>query len=371
MSPRPLVLTVAAAVAVAACDLKTSSFSTLTLTPILDSTFVGDSLPPRVVTFFNASGQTTNPGPVTWAINPNTVATIDGTTGEIHGVGRGQALVTARYSGAVAPALVVVSRPLDLTLLMDTVYLMPGDTFTIPLAVAHKNPILPGTVGFNASSNTAVYTIDTTTGFVTAQGTPGAAPYVAHAGKGSGMVADTGAVVVMTLADTTGGRLFLTAVGANTRHEGGVAGGLNYARTGGGLAFRLAATFGSPAGPTFEKALLVRPESISAPGAFAIDTINPQEANPVCAPKRVWAFWTGILPAQVAAYSHPATTGGPVGSFSVTRQLAVPGGYAIGGRYAFTAQRGDLYFDSLGVVVIHGTFVAPLVTTQAACVPPP
>jgi hypothetical protein len=49
--------------------------------------------------------------------------------------------------------------------------------------------------------------------------------------------------------------------------------------------------------------------------------------------------------------------------------VPVPGtpGTALGGRFQFLAQRTDMYGDSLGVVALLGTFVAPLYTNLTAC----
>ena len=56
------------------------------------------------------------------------------------------------------------------------------------------------------------------------------------------------------------------------------------------------------------------------------------------------------------------------GSFSITLFTPAAGGGAIiSGRYFFLAQRADLYNDPLGVEVIRGTFVAPLLTRQDIC----
>ncbi len=125
MRPHLFALTVAAA-AIGACDLSPLNplRPVLRLYPILDSVFVGDLLPPRVDTLWDANGNLANPGPITWTINPTSVATINATTGEIHGVSKGAAIITAHdAAGDSGRALVVVSRPLDLTLLMDTVFL--------------------------------------------------------------------------------------------------------------------------------------------------------------------------------------------------------------------------------------------------------
>src|SRR5438876_4218063 len=203
-------LTVAAA-AIGACDLSPSNplRPVLRLYPILDSVFVGDLLPPRVDTLWDANGNLANPGPITWTINPTSVATINATTGEIHGVSKGAAIITAHdAAGDSGRALVIVSRPLDLTLLMDTVFLMPGDTFTIPLAIQKKDALASDTVWFDPSPSPAVYAIDTATGLVTAQPTT-AAPirYVAHVSNGTTPVADTGAVWVTVPSATGGGQL--------------------------------------------------------------------------------------------------------------------------------------------------------------------
>ncbi len=378
MTRRRVALTLAALVAAAACfDITGSSKGTLHLSPILDSVFVGDSLPPRGVTLIDPAGQLVNPGPVTWTMQPAAVATV-ATSGEIHGVGRGQAYVTATASGASATALVVVSLPLDMTLLMDTVLLMPNDTFTIPLAIQHKNQAIPDTIRFDASPTPTVYAIDTVTGKVTAAG-PGTARYVAHVRAGpSPPVADTGAVVVIPPANAASvGKFFLTVVGANTRHEGGAALAINYPRQDGKLAFLLSDTLGSLNSTPYEKLLLVSPDSIIGPGVVAIDTINPQEAfqrvnNAVCTPPRAWGIWQSILISPGApgptAFSHGVTAGILPGTLGVTQYVPVSGGTVISGRYAFTAQRGDYYFDPRGVVVIHGTFVSPL-TKTSNCTP--
>jgi len=377
MVRRRVAPTLAALVAAAACfDITGSSKGTLHLTPILDSVFVGDSLPPRGVTLIDPAGQLVNPGPVSWTIQPAGVATI-ATSGEIHGVGRGYAYVTATASGASATVPVVVSRPLDMALLMDTVLVMPGDTFTIPLAIQRKNQAVPDTIRFDASPTPTVYTIDTVTGKVTAAG-QGTARYVVHVRAGPNPISDSGAVVVIAAANAAGaGKFFLTVVGANTRHEGGAALALNYPRQDGKLAFLLADSLGSVSSTPYEKVLLVSPDSIVGPGVVAIDTINPQEAfqrfpNPVCTPPRAWGIWQSILIAPgasgPAAFSHSATAGILPGLLGVTQYVTVSGGAVISGRYTFTAQRGDYYFDPHGIVLIHGTFVAPL-TKTTTCTP--
>jgi hypothetical protein len=228
--------------------------------------------------------------------------------------------------------------------------------------------------------NPAVYAIDTVTGLVTTQPTAGAgaARYVAHVRSGPSSVADTGAVVVIPAATVaTVGKFFLTLVGANTRHEGGAALAINYPRQDGKLAFLLSDTLGSVNSTLYEKLLLVSPDSVVGPRVVAIDTINPQEAfqriaNPVCTPPRAWGIWQSIQVSPgvpgASAFSHGATAGILPGSLGITQYVTVSGGAVISGRYAFTAQRGDYYFDPHGLVLIHGTFVAPL-TKTTTCTP--
>ncbi|HYK82754.1 MAG TPA: Ig-like domain-containing protein [Gemmatimonadales bacterium] len=361
-----------AALLVAACfDISGSGASILLITPTLDSLFVGDAVAPLKVGLFDAFGNPQNPGVITWSTSTPSVATISA-TGEIHGVGKGAATITARASGFLAQAVVIVSRPLDMTLLMDTVFLWPTDTFSIPYAVQNQSAALD-TVRFDASAAPTVYTIDTVTGLVTGVAT-GAAPYVARVRRGAATVADTGAVVVMTLADTTGpGRFYQTVVGSVNRHAGGGARAKNYPKVNGPAAFGLTDTLVS----TFEEAVVTQPDSIIAPGVFVIDTVNPQEAlvqirslSVVCNPPRPWAIWTSAQASSgVSAYSHEAVPGGWSGVLSVTHYQAVTGGAVISGRYRVTAQRGDLYYDPLGLLTITGTFVAPLIITHTTCLP--
>src|SRR5205085_676954 len=134
-------------VAAAACFAVSNSVPpTLILSPILDSLFVGDSLVPRDFAYYNGDGERANPGPLSWSIGPTSVATINPTTGVIQGVGKGVATITASGGNATGIALVAVSRPLDPTLLTDTVVRMQQDTFTIPYAVQKKDVSATATV---------------------------------------------------------------------------------------------------------------------------------------------------------------------------------------------------------------------------------
>jgi hypothetical protein len=369
-------------VAAAACfDVSSPIPPTLILSPILDSLFVGDSLVPRDFAYYNSDGQRANPGPLSWSIGPTSVATINATTGVIHGVGKGVATLSASGGQATGIALVAVSRPLDLTLLMDTVVLMEQDTFTIPVAIQKKDVSATDTVWFDPSPSPNV-TINTSSGLVTAVTSGGAVPYVAHVTSGGAdTVSDTGAVVVLGLADTTSpGHFFQTVLGTAIRHEGGAAVGVNYVRLNGRLNFRLFTNALSPDSTLNDSTIVTLKDSlIRGDTTFELDSLGLSEAsasqftlNPVCNPPRPWAIWRSdhyVTPLYtIFALSHGTVSDSVAGSFSITQfALAAGGGAIISGRYVFLSQRTDLYNDPLGAEVIRGTFVAPLRTRQDVC----
>ena len=372
-------------VAAAACfDVSSPIPPTLILSPILDSLFVGDSLPARDFAYYNSDGARANPGPLTWSIGPSSVATINAATGVIHGVGKGVATVFASGGQATGIALVAVSRPLDLTLLTDTIVLMQQDTFTIPMAIQKKDVSATDTVWFDPSPSPRV-TINTATGLVTAVTSGGAVPYVAHVTSGGAdTVSDTGAVVVLGLVDTTSpGYFYQTVLGTAIRHEGGKAVAVNYARLNGKLAFELLTESVSTDSILLDSTTVTLPDSvIRGDTTSEIDSLGLDEArassqlsslSPVCNPRRPWAMWRSnhnVTPLyRIFAFSHAATPpDSQAGIISITQfATATGGGAIISGRYAFLAQRTDLYNDTLGVEVIRGTFVAPLRTRQDVC----
>ena len=370
-------LSLAAAAALACVNLSDSGGQLLfVVAPVLDSVFVGDTLQPRSVYLQDGSGNHRDPGPFQWSITPTSIATVDA-TGKIAGKGKGSALVVAtRPDGVASGALVIVSRPFEMTLLLDTLFLMPGDTITVPLGIVQKTPAAT-TLRFDSSAAPAVYTVDTTgptAGLITARGTGGPVRYVAHLTNGTDSIADTGAVVVMSLTDTNttsgDGRFYMTAFGTAIRHQSGGAFALHYAKLNGRLAFRLVDTLTRNA--VREEVRITLRDSILGPGTFEIDSIGLQEAdaplgqlNPYCNPKRPWAFWFSrpidtSLPG-IFAYSHGTATDSVAGQLIITQYApAVGGGHILSGRYLFRAQRRDLYGDPLGSETIRGTFVVPL-----------
>jgi len=344
--------------AVAACgDLNVGSgLGAVEVSPVLDSLIVGDRLPALRVTYIAPDGKPAPPGQIIWASSDTSIAQIDTLAGGITGRKRGAAIITARVQGQTGGALVVVSDTLDITLLLDTVYMMPGDTMRVPVVVLKSNPPA-ATVWFTAPSNSA-YAIDSASGRITALDVGGPIPYIVHADS----LADTGAVYVKKLADTTGGKIFYSVRGTVISHVGGPARAANFVATSGRQAFRLTGTYFSN-GVTLQLVQITRPDSVIAAGTYPIDSLSPAEDTPsstarsapaICAAPRPWAAWTA-LNVGISGYSRRG------GTLVVAQIDSVPGGQVISGHFTFTAQRTTLYTDPLGVLSITGSFVAPLV----------
>ena len=366
-------LSLAAATALGCINISDNRQSLLlVVAPILDSVFVGDTLPPRDVFLQDENGVRHDPGSFTWDINPKSVATVD-SLGKIVGVSKGTAVVLATVPGGTSGAVVIVSRPLEMTPLLDTIYLMPGDTITIPFAITQRTPGAT-TLQFDASPTPSVYTIDDpATGFLTAHATGGPVLYRAHVTDGTNMVTDSGVVVVMTLTDTMAdGRFYMTAFGTGIRHQSGGAYAVQYPKLNGKLGFQLIDTLTRNA--AHETVQITLRDSVLDAGTFELDSISLAEAtsrisqlNPFCNPKRPWAYWSSVpidvnQPA-IVALSHGTGPDSVAGQLIITQYTtAVGGGAIISGRYLFRAQRTEavLYGDPLGLELIRGTFVVPL-----------
>lgn len=337
-------------------------FARLTLSPLLDSLFVGDTqTPPLTVTYVSAGGDTQPVGQITWRSGDPDVATVD-TAGRVVARGRGETIISATANGVTGRALLIVTRTLEVTLLLDTIYLMRGDTLTVPVEVRKKGGGAPAP-WFDSSLVRAVFTIDSATGLVTANGNGGPIPFVVHADT----VADTGAVHVVVLQDTTGGRSYFTIFGTVIRRQGGGARALNYRQRDGSQGFRLTA-FVQVDGSTVENVVVALPDSVTAPGEFLVDSIGPDEAFGIggadftCQPRRSWGLWASIV------FNPPINALSRVGgSLAVTQMDTVTGGLVVSGRFTFDAQRLDFYDDPGGLLPIRGTFVAPLVTNLNTC----
>jgi len=355
-------LSAALVAALAACfgDIGQNDLSRIVLFPVLDTLFVGDGLPPRRVSYYDANGTVQDPGVLQWLSADTSVMTVDA-TGRITGRKAGATLVLATAQGVQGSALVVVLGPLQVTLLLDSVYLMPGDTFTMPVQVDHQAAGTP-TVWFTAATN-AVFDVDSASGKDSAKAPGGPIPLIVHGALDADTVADTGTVEVVQLTDTTGGKASFAMFGSVIRARKATARALNFHRRGDTLTFRLSVQ-GST---TAEAVVITLQDAPTAPGSFAIDSISRtevsgQQYDPYCRPPRSWGLWSVLTTAnQLVALSRVG------GSITITRMVPVANGMAISGRFYLPAQRIDLYDDPLGVLPIRGTFVAPRITTTPRC----
>jgi hypothetical protein len=334
----------------------------LTLAPLLDTVFVGDTTPGFLVTYVTPGGDTQPPGPVTWRSDRPAVATVDA-GGRVAGVGRGETIISATAGGATGRALFIVTNTLQATLLLDTIYLMTGDTITVPVEVLKKGGGAPAP-SFDASPVPAVLTIDSD-GFVRAVSNGGPIPFVVRADT----AADTGWVHVVASQDTTvaRSRSYFTIFGTVIRRLNASVRALDYQLRDGSRAFRVAVLV-EREGQTVENVVVTLPDSFAGPGTFVVDSISPAEATGaggldfICQPERSWGIWGSV------AFNPPlnalSRTGGEL---TVTQLDTVPGGFVVSGRFLFDAQRMDFYDDPGGLLPIRGTFVAPLVTNLSTC----
>ena len=358
-----LVWCLAAAGAIACGDNGGPSGSPrLLVKPVLDSVFKGDTGTTHTVIYINTAGDTVAPGTVRWSSLTPTVFTVDSLSGKVTAVNPGIAILVGTASGVSGRALVVVSDTLQVTALLDTIYLLPNDTITIPVTVQRKGGSPPAAT-FGPSPNSAIYTIDTASGLVTSVASGNPVRYVVHAGA----KADTGAIVVRA-ADTASAnsRSFFSVSGTANRRAGGLAYAINYNQHGGAPAFQLRA-YAQNGNALLDNVLFAMVSAADTATAFVIDSLSPLEAfgataDPVCRPPRAWATWTtySVSPPVTGLSRH-------TGQLIITKVVAAPGGTALSGRFQFRAQRTDMYKDALGAVTVLGTFVAPLYTNLTAC----
>ncbi|HEY6807410.1 MAG TPA: hypothetical protein VI160_01385 [Gemmatimonadales bacterium] len=334
----------------------------LLLSPLVDSVFAGASVNAPAVTYFDAHGDSQPAGTVRWSSSAPGIATVDSVTGAIHGVAGGIAVISAAARGTQGSALVVVSRPLDIALLLDTIILLKNDTFAVPVQVLKQGGGAPAPK-FHVATN-AVFTIDSVTGAVAGVGSGGPLPFTVTATDGVDTVSATGAVEVLNPGDTTGGKAAFTILGSVLERRRATARAENYTRHGDTLTFRLAVKV--PLGAsTVETVDLTLRDSVAAPGVAAIDSLSFAEEQSiafVCAPARSYALWSSRAVApNLLALSRPG------GTLTVRKIIPVTGGQAISGSFSFDAQRVDDYADPSGRLPIRGIFVAPLIRNTATC----
>ena len=336
----------------------------MVLTPVLDSMFTGDQLLKRQVTFIDAHGNLQDPGPVAWSTRDTAIIAVDPSTGKITGRSPGNAVVLADAQGTQGFAVVVVSPPLKVTMLVDTNLALPGDTFTVLVDVHHEVVGAP-TVWFSAPAN-AAFTIDSASGLVTATAAGGPFDIVAHAALGSDTVTDGGTVEVRQLTDTIGGGGYYTIFGTVQRARRVDVRGSIYSRPGGASTFRLTfkSLLGTTIGEQLDLVLLAAPADART---FAIDSISLAAApggtvDPFCHPPGNWSTWfTLINSARLIALSRNG------GSFTVTQVVTVPNGLIMSGRFYLPEQRTDRYDDPSALLPIHGSFIAPVISDSSPC----
>ena len=336
----------------------------LILTPVLDTLFVGDLLVKRQVTFIDEHGNEQDPGVVQWSSRDTTLFTVDGATGKITGHGPGIGVLLADAHSAEGFAVIVVAPSLKVTLLVDTMFLMPGDTFTIPVSVKHEAPGTP-VVWFSTTPNAAL-SLDTASGLVTANAVGGTIQVTAHAALTPDTAADGGAIQVVQPSDTAGGFAYYTIFGTAQRARRVSVRGSIHHRQGGQPTFQLhLPTIQN--GSTQESVDLVVLTPPAAPGVFPIDSISLTEAgsatvDPFCRPPRDWGRWFSIVASnRLDAVSRSG------GSLTVSQIVAVPHGLIMSGHFYLPAQRIDRYDDPSAALPIHGSFVTPVITEAGSC----
>src|SRR5258708_31031336 len=243
----------------------------LLVKPVLDSVFAGDTGVTHSVIFLGAAGDTIAPGPVRWSSLGPTVFTVDSVSGKITTVSPGIAILVGTESGVSGRAVVVVSDTLQVTALLDTIYLLPSDTITIPVVVQRKGGSPPAP--WFATANAAIDTVDSASGVLTSLAT-GTARYFVHAGA----LADTATIVVRPADTATAhSRSFFSVSGPANPRAGGLAYAINYTQHGGAPASPLRPF--SQGGPTAQanplSAILT---TVDSARTFGIHPIRPVAA---------------------------------------------------------------------------------------------
>ncbi|MGH7700322.1 MAG: Ig-like domain-containing protein [Gemmatimonadales bacterium] len=336
-----------------------ASSARVVLAPLVDTLFIGDTQTPALsVAYFDADGRPQPIGSLTWASGDTTIATVNA-AGRVVAKGRGSTLIRATANGVSGTALVVVTRTLEVTLLLDTIYLMPGDTFRVPVEVRRRSGV-PPEPRFEAPTQASM-TIDSA-GLVTAQDFGAPVPFVVRADT----AADTGAVHVFAVDDTVGASYF-TVFGSVTRRLTALSQGLNYRFSSGSQGFRLNLALQRNL-QTVEHVIVTVLDSVTVPTTFPVDSLSIDEAfgvggvNFACRPTRSWGLWgTRELGTPLDALSRDG------GTLAISGVDSVNGRLVASGWLRFDAQRVDIYDEPGGRVAVRGTFVAPVITNLNTC----
>lgn len=317
--------------------------------PELDSVAVGEISSRISATAFNVRDKQIADPLLTWRSDQPFIASVDSLTGAVTGVALGVAAITAAAGAISDTAEVIVVPNLTLTLLLDTILLAAGDTFTIPVDLVARGQMAPPPIAFSGGAG-AIATIDAATGLVTAVGT---------GTVGFTVTADTlmaiGAVEVREIPDTTFGLAYVRVSGGGINLRGRLASrAFNHPTDDGRSIFQI------PMNASLsQQVAIVLIDSLSGPSTRSITQLPPTARQPsadaVCFPVESFAFYRDVSGAvEVSAFSQPAG-----GAITVTSVRATLGGRAISGRFDIRLQR-DGVAGSAGAVTAVGTFVVPL-----------
>lgn len=204
----PTALIVLAILAVTACETRVTVSDiavALTVSPGADTLVVGDTAAPFRPTAENYAGDTIAPL-VRWSVADPVTASIDSVTGVIVARAPGITRVTASTPSLADSAILTVLGPPSLALVLDTIPLLPGDTFTA--RVVARGPDGQGVAVTYAGGDPAVASISAT-GHVLAVA-PGRALYTVS----SDTLTATGIIDVLAPGDTSTGHAVIALSGA-------------------------------------------------------------------------------------------------------------------------------------------------------------
>jgi hypothetical protein len=318
----------------------------LEITPASDTVYVGEIVTPLRARAFNASDEEIPDAVITWTSSMPAVAPVDSLTGTVTGTLSGSTLITARAGSVADTAVITVFDLIQLRLPYDTLFLAPGDTFTVPFELALAPGIPQPTIRFGGGAP-GIASIDSLTGFVTA-GANGATAYVVRADS----MTVGGLIGVVELSDTLNGGLHLHLSGAAELTATLSSRAFNHPTEDNGTLFQLRAVDGAVHELDF---LLI--DSLEGPGSRVLATVPPNGlgSDPVCHPPASFAFYRRTLLSTMTALSLAFST------VTVTTDVPIGGGRAISGRFDVTLQRTDDQSPE-GRIRARGTFVVPLIS---------
>lgn len=324
------------------------------LTPARDSMTVGEVATPFTARALNARDERIADALFTWRSDQPFIASVDSLTGRVIAVQQGVAAITARTGLVSDTAEIFVIAAIALTLPVDTVILVPGDTFSIPVTLRVSGGGTPPSVTFGGGS-AGVASIDPSTGLVTAIG-EGVVGFTVQADT----VTARGGIQVRVVADTLNGALYLGLSGGVDRRGRFASRGFNHPTDDGGSALQIVADGAAPS----ERLAILLTDSLTGPRRATLGNLTPADIgpgeDPVCLPPDSWAFY------QDQNRTPPVTAlslaGGTVTLTSVT---PITGGWAVGGRFRMALQLTDVT-GIPGQVTATGTFAIPVVSL-ASC----